>query len=121
LEDPRGTADSLVGWIDLHATGAALGRGTMHRADQLAAGEDPEGLRYFDPALQDVPARLFGVVPKGWLWPGMWAAVQLGQVGTVNSAKFAASARGQPRAPSLQADGAVPLPVADVPRWAGSA
>src|SRR5262249_7605700 len=80
LEDLRGTADYLVGWIDLHATGAALGRGTMHRADQLAAGEDPEGLRYFDPALQDVPARLFGVVPKGWLWPGLWAAVHLGQV-----------------------------------------
>ena len=117
LEDLRGTADYLVGWLDLHATGAALGRGTMHRADLLAPGEDPEGLRYFDPTLQDVPARLFGVVPKGWLWPGMWAAVQLGQVGTVNWAKFVASAREQHRSPYLQTHGAFHFLLDYVPRW----
>ena len=117
LEDLRGTADYLVGWLDLHATGAALGRGTMHRADLLAPGEDPEGLRYFDPTLQDVPARLFGVVPKGWLWPGMWAAVQLGQVGTVNWAKFVASAREQRRSPYLQTHGAFHFLLDYVPRW----
>jgi decaprenylphospho-beta-D-ribofuranose 2-oxidase len=117
LEELRSTADYLVGWVDLHATGAALGRGIMHRADQLAAGEDPEGLRYYDPALQDVPSRLFGVVPKGWLWPGMWAAVQLGQVGTVNWAKFVTGAREQRRSPYLQTHGAFHFLLDYVPRW----
>src|SRR5262245_62356900 len=117
LEDLRGTADYLVGWLDLHATGAALGRGTMHRADQLHPGEDAEGLCYYDPALQDVPSRLFGVVPKGWLWPGMWAAVQLGQVGTVNWAKFVAGAREQRGSPYLQTHGAFHFLLDYVPRW----
>jgi FAD/FMN-containing dehydrogenase len=117
LEDLRGTSDYLVGWLDLHATGAALGRGIMHRAQLLAAGEDPDGLRYFDPVLQEVPSRLFGVVPKGWLWPGMWAAVQLGQVGTVNRAKFVASVREQRRSPYLQTHGAFHFLLDYVPRW----
>ena len=117
LEDMRGEADYLVSWLDLHARGSALGRGIMHRADQLEPGEDPDGLRFFDPALQDVPGRLFGLVPKGWLWPGMWMAVKLGQVRTVNWAKFTAGAREQRRSPYLQSHGAFHFLLDYVPRW----
>lgn len=117
LEDLRGTADYLVSWLDLHATGVALGRGLMHRADQMKPGEDPEGLRFLDPCLQDVPPNLFGVVPKGWLWPGMWGAVHTGQVGLVNWLKFQAGFREERQSPYLQSHGAFHFLLDYVPRW----
>lgn len=117
LEDLKGKADYLVSWLDLHGKGAALGRGIMHRADQLKPGEDPEGLRFFDPSLQDVPTSLFGVVPKGWLWPGMWAAVHLRQVHFVNWLKFQAGHREDRHSPYLQTHGAFHFLLDYVPRW----
>jgi decaprenylphospho-beta-D-ribofuranose 2-oxidase len=117
LEDLRGEADYLVSWLDLHGKGAGVGRGLMHRAEQLDPGEDPEGLRYLDPVLQDVPPNLFGVVPKGWLWPGMWGAVHTGQVALVNWLKFRAGAREQRQSPYLQTHGAFHFLLDYVPRW----
>ena len=117
LEDLRGKADYLVSWLDLHGKGVALGRGLMHRADQMHPGEDPEGLRFLDPNLQDVPPNLFGVVPKGWLWPGMWGAVHLGQVNLVNWLKFQAGFREQQGSPYLQTHGAFHFLLDYVPRW----
>ena len=117
LEDLGSQADYLVAWLDLHAKGSGLGRGLMHRADQLKSGEDPEGVRYFDPMLQDVPGKLFGVVPKGWLWPGMWGAVHLRQVALVNWLKFQAGAREERHSPHLQTHGAFHFLLDYVPRW----
>jgi decaprenylphospho-beta-D-ribofuranose 2-oxidase len=107
----------LVSWLDLHSKGAGLGRGLLHRADQLQKGEDPEGLRYLDPVLQDVPPSLFGVIPKSWLWPGMWCAVHAGQVGFVNWLKFRAGYREQRNSPYLQSHGAFHFLLDYVPRW----
>jgi len=117
LEDLHEDADYLVSWVDLHAKGAGLGRGLMHRADQMKPGEDPDGLRLFDASLQDVPSTLFGVVPKGWLWPGMWCAVASGQVGLVNWLKFQAGFREERRGPYLQTHGAFHFLLDYVPRW----
>ena len=89
----------------------------MHRADQMKPGEDPEGLRFLDPCLQDVPPNLFGVVPKGWLWPGMWGAVHTGQVGLVNWLKFQAGFREERQSPYLQSHGAFHFLLDYVPRW----
>jgi FAD/FMN-containing dehydrogenase len=117
LEDMHGEADYLVSWVDVHAKGKALGRGLMHRADQMNPGEDPDGLRFFDPSLQDVPPNIFGVVPKGWLWPGMWCAVKSGQVGLVNWLKFLAGYREERNSPYLQSHGAFHFLLDYVPRW----
>lgn len=117
IEELQTEADYLVSWLDLHGKGVALGRGLLHRADLLAPGEDPEGVRFFDPLLQDVPSKLFGVVPKGWLWPGMWAAVHSGQVMTVNWAKFQAGFREAAHSPYLQSHGAFHFLLDYVPRW----
>jgi FAD/FMN-containing dehydrogenase len=117
LEEMQTEADYLVSWIDLHARGAELGRGVLHRADQMQPGADPEGVRYFDPILQDVPTTLFGVVPKGWLWPGMWGAVKLGQVGLVNALKFKAGPSEQRKSPYLQSHCAFHFLLDYVPRW----
>jgi len=54
---------------------------------------------------------------KGWLWPGMWAAVQLGQVKTINWAKFCAGAGEARRSPFLQSHGAFHFLLDYVPRW----
>jgi len=117
LEEMRGEADYLVGWLDLHALGAALGRGLMHRADQVKSGEDPEGVCWFDPLRQDVPTRLFGLVPKGWLWPGMWMAMKTGGVPLVNWLKFRAGYREAKHSPYLQSHGAFHFLLDYVPRW----
>ncbi len=117
LESMHEDADYLVGWIDAHAKGAELGRGLMHRADQLAPGEDPDGLLMYDASLQDVPSTLFGVVPKGWLWPGMWCAVKSKQVGLVNWLKFRAGFKEERGSPYMQTHGAFHFLLDYVPRW----
>lgn len=117
LEDLKDQADYLVSWLDLHGKGPGLGRGLMHRADQFEAGEDPQGLHWFDPVLQDVPPNLFGVVPKGWLWPGMWGAVHMGQVKLVNALKFQAGFKEERKSPYLQSHGAFHFLLDYVPRW----
>ena len=71
-EGNRETSDYLVGWMDLYGKGKGLGRGLIHRADQVGPGEDKVGEQMLDPKRQDVPSTLFGVIPKGWIWPGMW-------------------------------------------------
>ncbi|MCA8958839.1 MAG: FAD-binding oxidoreductase, partial [Planctomycetes bacterium] len=117
LETHRGEADYLVGWLDLHARDSALGRGAIHRADQLAAGEDPEGERMLAAERQDVPPRLFYVVPKGWIWPGMWLFLQGGMWRLVNAAKFHAGVREAKRPPYLQSHGAFHFLLDYVPNW----
>lgn len=117
LEDLRSTADYLVSWVDLQAKGKGLGRGLMHRAEQLRPGEDPDGVRFFEPAMQDVPTTMFGAVPKSWLWPGMWCALHMGQVGLVNALKFRAGYLEDRGSPYLQTHGGFHFLLDYVPRW----
>jgi FAD/FMN-containing dehydrogenase len=117
LEDQRGEADYLVGWCDLHAKGAGLGRGVMHRADQYGPGEDPDGEDLFTPERQDVPTTLFGLVPKGWIWPGMWCAFHFGMVPMVNAMKYRAGYREGLASPYPQTHGAFHFLLDYVPRW----
>jgi decaprenylphospho-beta-D-ribofuranose 2-oxidase len=117
IESMRHEADYLVGWVDLHARGRSLGRGLLHRGDQYEPGEDPAGERLMKAELQDVPETLFGVVPKGWIWPGMWCAVKAGLTGYVNWAKFLAGAGEEKRSPYPQTHGAFHFLLDYVPRW----
>ncbi|MBK8975198.1 MAG: FAD-binding oxidoreductase [Planctomycetes bacterium] len=117
LEDQREHADYLVGWCDLHARGRGLGRGVMHRADQFEPGEDPDGERFLSAARQDVPSTLFGVVPKGWIWPGMWCAFHFGCVPFVNALKYHAGFKEGLASPYPQSHGAFHFLLDYVPRW----
>ena len=60
-------ADYLVGWVDCFAGGDGLGRGLVHRADYIAASEDPAGRESFHVEKQGLPDRIFGL-PRGVLW-----------------------------------------------------
>lgn len=117
LEENSGDSDYLVGWIDLHARGAALGRGLLHRGVLLAPGEDPEGERFLRPEMQEVPSTLFHVVPKGWIWPAMCVAYHLGLTGLINTAKWHAGFAEEKHSPYLQSHGAFHFLLDYVPRW----
>ena len=60
-------ADYMVGWIDGFAAGESLGRGLIECANFTDQG-DP---RFLQPANQDLPSRIAGVIPRGELWRGM--------------------------------------------------
>lgn len=117
LEEHRESADYLVGWLDLHAKGEALGRGAVHHADHLQPGEDPAGEELFEAELQDVPLRLFGIVPKAWIWPGMWLFLHCGLWWFVNAAKYYAGIREAKKPPVLQTHGAFQFLLDYVPNW----
>src|SRR5512145_1103480 len=53
-----------VGWLDTTASGKALGRGQLHAAKYLEAGEDPEPAKTLQVSHQTLPANMFGVFPK---------------------------------------------------------
>jgi len=62
------SSDYLVGWIDAFASGAAMGRGQIHKAVNLGEGEDPDFPDNCRLDKQHLPTRLFGIIPKKWMW-----------------------------------------------------
>jgi len=68
FEERLGTADYLVGWLDAFAGGAALGRGLVHQARYLEAGEDPDPAATLRPGAQELPARILGLLPRRVVW-----------------------------------------------------
>jgi decaprenylphospho-beta-D-ribofuranose 2-oxidase len=58
----------VVGWIDGFAGGARLGRGLLHFARHLPEGEESDPAGTLDAVAQDLPGRLFGIVPKSLMW-----------------------------------------------------
>lgn len=59
--------DYVVGWIDAYARGSGFGRGQIHAARYLKPDEDVPGLRLMDASSQELPERMFGILPFGWL------------------------------------------------------
>lgn len=72
FEELHPTSDYLVGWMDGFASANALGRGLVHAARHLKEGEDPQFALTRQVALQELPTRFFGVVPKSWMWMGLY-------------------------------------------------
>jgi FAD/FMN-containing dehydrogenase len=84
------TSDYLVGWIDCFATGRGLGRGQLHAANYLKAGEDPNPATTLAPDRQDLPSRIMGI-PRRELWKLMRLATNDPGVALVNRLKYVAS------------------------------
>ena len=68
FEKLQGEADYLVSWLDAFASGAGLGRGLIHAAYQLPSGHDADPQARLRVEAQQLPPRLFGVIPKSWMW-----------------------------------------------------
>ena len=80
-------------------------------------GEDEDGERLLRPERQDVPSKLFHVVPKGWIWPGMWCAFHFGFVPMVNAMKYRAGYKEALASPYPQTHGAFHFLLDYVPNW----
>ena len=110
LETERTKSDYLVGWVD--AIGG--GRGLIHRANYRA---DPSLEATFRPSHQDLPKRFFGVVPKSWLWLGLWCFLHRPGMRIVNALKYWAGARAAKKPAHPQALVAFSFLLDYVPGW----
>jgi FAD/FMN-containing dehydrogenase len=89
IEENAPNYDYIVGWLDT----ITIGHGQIHAANYLHEGDDPEAQKTMRLAYQDLPGRLFGVMPKSLLHYFMTPFVNnLGWWG-VNTAKYIASLR----------------------------
>ena len=92
LEKAPGS-DYIVGWLDTTAGGRGLGRGQIHSARNLQEGEDRNPQRTLQLKNQELPSRMFGVLPKSLL-PHVIAPIVIDPgVRVVNSGKYIASQR----------------------------
>jgi decaprenylphospho-beta-D-ribofuranose 2-oxidase len=66
--DQHKEEDYIVGWVDTTARGSRMGRGQMHSARYLKAGEDPHPAYSLNPLNQDLPDTIMGIVPKSIVW-----------------------------------------------------
>ena len=72
FDDWQDRSDYLVAWIDGFAAGDGLGRGLVHMAHQVQPGVDANPQALMTVAAQTLPPRLFGVIPKSWMWLFLW-------------------------------------------------
>lgn len=102
FERERVDADYLVGWIDGFAKGASLGRGIIHRGDYAGPEVDPEAAKSLCVERQTLPSRLFGIVPKSWMWRFARPLVNDFGMACVNAAKFFSGTRSAGGTPRFQ-------------------
>lgn len=77
----------VVGWIDAFAKGSKLGRGLLHFARHIRADEDPDPATSLSTAGQDLPSKMFGVVPKSMMWRFLKPFTNRPGMQLINSAK----------------------------------
>ena len=85
--------DYTVGWLDSTAGGSGLGRGQIHAAKYLHAGEDPNPKQGLQVQNQTLPATMFGVFPKSSIHYFMAPFTFNLGFRAVNTAKYIASLR----------------------------
>ncbi|MCF6278541.1 MAG: FAD-binding oxidoreductase [Anaerolineales bacterium] len=88
LQDGAHKTDYIVGWLDGTARGKSLGRGQMHAARYIAAGDDPEAQETMRVEYQTLPDKFFGVFPKSSLHHVMRLGLNNPGVWAVNTAKY---------------------------------
>jgi len=86
-------SDYIVGWLDVTAGGRGLGRGQVHAARYLQAGEDPHPQFSMQLKNQDLPSRILGVFPKSMLHHLMGPFMINFGATVVNAGKYMASLR----------------------------
>lgn len=84
-------SDYLVGWVDCFASGTALGRGQVHQANYLAAGDDPNPAQTLRVENQELPDSILGVFPKSLMWRFMKPFVNDPGMRLINAAKYLSS------------------------------
>jgi len=108
-------ADYLVGWLDSFPRGAGLGRGVIHQANYLHAGEDPDGAAWLNVERQGLPPSIFGF-PKHQIWRVLRLFRSKPTWRLVNAAQYQKAAWGSKR-PYLQSHVAFAFLLDYVPNW----
>ena len=117
LLELEGKSDYLVGWHDAFGTGKSLGRGLVHRASHLAASEDAAPQESCRVDRQELPANFFFVIPKSWLWLGLWFFLNDPGMRLVNFAKYRSGLSHAKRGAYLQPHAAYHFLLDYVPNW----
>ena len=72
FEAHAASADYLVAWLDAFATGSSMGRSLIHAAYHRKPGEEADTATALAIRNQELPPRMFGVIPKSWMWRMLW-------------------------------------------------
>jgi decaprenylphospho-beta-D-ribofuranose 2-oxidase len=88
VDDAKDDWEYVVGWVDAFAKGKNLGRGLLHYARHLDAGEDPHPARSLDPRSQDLPEEFIGLVPKSVMWRFLKPLTNRTGMRWINRAKY---------------------------------
>lgn len=88
IDDAKDEWEYVVGWLDAFPGGRKLGRGLLHFARHLEPEKDPDPAASLEPANQDLPANLFGVVPKSLMWRMMKPFTNNLGMRAINLAKY---------------------------------
>jgi FAD/FMN-containing dehydrogenase len=88
LDEAKDDWEYVVGWLDTFPGGRKLGRGLAHVARHLGADEDDDPARSLDPARQDLPAAILGVLPKALVWRLMRPVTNDPGMRLINMAKY---------------------------------
>jgi len=88
FEGALNKSDYVVGWIDGFAKGISLGRGLIHEARHLNAGEDPDPAQSLCVEAQTLSTRILGVFPKRWMWYLMRPFANRPGMRLVNAVKY---------------------------------
>jgi FAD/FMN-containing dehydrogenase len=91
LEAEEHDSDYMVGWVDCFPSGRSVGRGIVHTARYLAAGEDPNPRQSLRVANQMLPETLFGVLPKSVVWMALWPFCNDPGMAAINAARMLAA------------------------------
>ncbi|MFN2135930.1 MAG: FAD-dependent oxidoreductase [Candidatus Promineifilaceae bacterium] len=90
FEEYAGSSDYIVGWMDAFAKGSALGRGDVHRANNLPAGADPSPSQSLRLENQHISPNMFGVLPRSVVPLFMRPFMNNAGTSFVNFAKYVA-------------------------------
>lgn len=113
LERLADASDYMVGWVDM------LGReagGIIHSASYAEDGPGGAGAT-LSAAHQDLPTRILGVVPKGWIWPMLWCGMTRPGMRTVNALKRWSGTQHAARGPERQSLVGFSFLLDYVPNW----
>ncbi len=113
MEGLSSTSDYLVGWHDGFAAGDKVGRGLIHRANHPKEGDDA----FFDVKKQGLPSTLLGVVPRSWMWWGLWFFLNKPGMRFINYLKFLSGKRNEKKGVHRQGLAAFHFLLDYVPHW----
>ena len=113
FEEQSESCDYLVGWVDAFGGG----RGLVHQASYPKRGAVANPAETLEPSHQDLPPRFFGIIPRSWIWWGLWCFFHKPGMRLVNALKYRLGRSHAGRSPYHQSLVGFSFLLDYVPRW----